>query len=247
MGVLFGVLGVLVPVAVLGGIGTLVFLVRGGQRGGDALTSRTLLRGYLRFASMAGLVIFLIGASLTLTAAFAAAFGHDFSYPSFNGPVAVCGPLPPSNAPPGAPQQYRGCPEGPGQVRKDSRQADNLISGISLLVAGLVIGAGHRAGLVAIETPQERADSALARTERVVGTGGFGLVILVAVPMATYLVMRFVVLGSQADPGSGPPDPPGGALATALVFLVAWGCYLVALIRRRGGPAPAERVVPATG
>lgn len=232
-------LGVLVPILVLGGIGGLIFFVARGQRGGEPMTSRTLLRAYLRFAYMASLVVFLIGATLTITAGFASAFSRDFSYSRLD-TVAICGPgPPPSGAPPDAQRGYLDCTRAQGQGAKDNRQADNLILGISLLVAGLVIGAGHRVGQFVMETPAERTDSSLARTERLVATVGFGLVTIISVPTAAYLVGRYAILGTQATPNSGSPDPPGGALATALVFLVAWGYYLVTFVRQRGGPARA--------
>ena len=230
------ILGLLVPVLLLGGIGALVFLIaRGAHRGTESITSRGLLRAYLRFAYLISLVIFLVGATFTLTAAFGSVFGRDFSYSRQVQPGPHGGCAPPPYAPYGSPPSCvdTATPKPP----PDNRQADDLIRGLSLLVAGLVIGSGHRVGQLALESASERRDSGLARVERLLATFGFGLVVLVAVPTAAYQVLRLVVLGAQADPNSGPPNPPGAALATALVFLVAWGYYLSILVRQRGNPA----------
>ncbi len=255
LGLIFGLLTLLIPIAVLAGLGALIFLLvrggggvlRGGGRGSDGLTSRTLLRAYLRFAYLASLVIFLVGATFTLTAAFGSAFGHDFSYTpqSAQGP---CGSGPPPGAPADAQGGYQSCLKAQGSqpAQKDNRQADSLILGISLLVAGLLIGSGHRVGQFALETEEERADSGLARTERLLATCGFGLVAIISVPTAGYQVLHYAILGTQAaGPDSGPSDPPGTALATALVFVVAWAYYLLMLIRRRDSRASATRPAAA--
>ncbi|MFN2450743.1 MAG: hypothetical protein ABR541_00125 [Candidatus Dormibacteria bacterium] len=239
-----GILGLLVPIIILGGLGALVFLlVRGGPSRGEPLSSRTMLRAYLRFAYLASLVILLVGGVFVLTAAFGAAFGHDFSYARQGGSGgAVSCALSPGE-PAGAYQQCQNAAQQQSQVR-DTRQTENLILGISLLAAGLVIGAGHRLGQFAVETDAERRDSALTRTERVLATCGFGLVTIIAVPSAVYQVLRYAILGTQPSLDSGQPDPPGTALAMALMFGVAWAYYLQALIRGRGTarvePRPAQ-------
>lgn len=226
-------LALLIPVGILGGLAALVyFLVRGG-RGDDAFSSRTLLRAYLRIAYMVSLVVFLIGAVNVLTAGAAAAFGHDFSYiPQFTATPQGC-PAPPPGAGADAQSAYNQClkqqgvnPAQPG----DTRQQDDLIRGLSLLISGLVLGAGHRVGQLAIETAHERRNSGLARMEALLGTVAFGLVTIVAVPVATYTLLHHAILGNQVT-SNGPPDAPGSALATALVFLPAWLFYLYGFVR----------------
>lgn len=228
-------LGLLVPVVVLGGIGALVyFLVRG--RGDDAFSSRNLLRAYLRLAYMVSLVIFLVGAVNVLTAGFAGAFGRSFSYDAnFYGSAPVCPqPAPAASAPPGKCVSDSGNAFSPS----DTRLQDDLIRGFSLLVTGLILGAGHRFGQRAMETPAERSGSGLARAEMLIGTVGFGLVAIVALPIASYSVLHRVVLGSGPPVGSSSSDTPGAALAVAVVFLPAWLYYLFGFVRKvRASPA----------
>src|SRR5438309_6001117 len=235
------ILGGLLPLAVLIGIGALIYFLVRGSRGAEPVTSRTLLRAYLRLAYLISLVVFLAGAALTSTAGFASAFGHDFSYSRIQLQYPSCGPVPPPGASSLQQQSYQAClkSQPPGLGGNDNRQADNLILGLSLLLGGLVIGAGHRLGQLALETRDERSDSSLARAEGMIGTAGFGLVSIVTIPLASYQLLRFAILGTQSSPDSGPPSPPGGAVATAIVFALAWGYYLAGFVRRVRRPSGA--------
>src|SRR5258708_25982489 len=76
-------LGLAVLVLVVGGLGTMVYFAVRGQGGTDNFSFRNLLRAYLRLAYLVSLVVFMIGAVMTLTAAFGTVVGHDFSYDSF--------------------------------------------------------------------------------------------------------------------------------------------------------------------
>src|SRR4030088_3429432 len=74
------VLGVLVAVGVLGAIvGAIALLVRGG-RGAMEFAPRNLVRVYLYVASMAGIIVLVVGLSGLLTVGFAAAFGNGVVY-----------------------------------------------------------------------------------------------------------------------------------------------------------------------
>jgi hypothetical protein len=240
-------LALLIPIGILGGLAALVyFLVRGGA-GDDTFSSRTLLRAYLRFAYFASLVVFLVGAVSTLTAGFGAAFGHDFSYqPRFN-PAAPC-PPPPPGADANAQGSYNQCLKvnngQPPNTPADTSQQDDLIRGISLLVTGLVLGLGHRLGQRAVETRAEARDSGLARTEALLGTVGFGLVSLVALPVAAYSVLHHVILGAPV-PNGGSSDMLGPALAMAIVFLPAWLYHLSGFVRRARRAPAATSIEPA--
>ncbi|MFN2465282.1 MAG: hypothetical protein ABR598_03345 [Candidatus Dormibacteria bacterium] len=238
-------LALLVPVAVVGGIVALVFFLVRGNRGEDAFTSRNMLRVYLRLAYMASLVVFLVGAVYTLTAGFAVAFGHDFSY--YPNAIAAnpCGPIPPSG---GDPTAYKNCTSRYGSGGApifagppDTRQQDDLIRGLSLMFTGLILGAGHRLGQRASETLEERHNSGLARTEAALGTVGFGLVTIIALPIGAYSVMHHLILGNQVT--SSGPDMPGQSLAVALVFTPAWLYYLYGFVTR-GRSRPAVAATP---
>ena len=201
-----------------------------GTQGG--VTSRTLLRAYLRFAYLVSLVVFLVGAVNVLTAGFATAFGHGFSYTQQSYPCPAC--INPTGLP-GTVSPVP-CP-----APKDNRQADDLIRGVSLLVAGLILGAGHRAGQIALESTAERRESALARAEGLLGTTGFGVVAIITIPWAVYVALRYVVLGTGSDLSST-PEPPGGALASAIAFTPAWAYYLAIFVSRARRTSSAETV-----
>lgn len=236
-------LALLIPIGIVGAVGAVVyFLVKGNQGAGEGMTFRNLLRAYLRFAYMVSLVVFLVGAVFTLTATLSYVFGHDFSYSSYSyasGPVTA--PAPCKSGDPYASPTPGGCAYTQPPQPPDQRPQDDLIRGISMMVAGLVLGGGHRLGQRAMENGDERRHSMLARAESLVGTVGFGVTSIVAIPLATYDILRYVILGTQNVNG-GTAEVPGGALAVALVFGPAWAFYLVTFVRaarRSAEPTPA--------
>ena len=236
-------IALLIPVGILVGLGALVYFLVRGTRAEEGFSSRNLLRAYLRVAFMVSLVVFMIGAVNTLTGAFGGVFGRDFSYqPNGFGSSTIC-PAPSPATPGGAPVPGKCVTNSTSQFNSDdTRLQDDLIRGISLMVTGLIVGLGHRVGQFAMETPEERRRSGLARAETLVGTLAFGLVSIVALPVASYSVLHRVILGSQAA-NTGQTDTPGSALALALVFLPAWLYYLYNFVmgaRRGPGARPTE-------
>ncbi len=226
--VISGAIGLTVFVLVIGGIGAAIYFAVRGQGAGDNFSFRTLLRLYLRLAYLVSLVLFMIGAVMTLTAAFGAVFGHDFSYgPDYSsGNATICSAIPQGAQPKCDYPQTQG---------DDPRQRQDLIRGLSLLVAGLVIGAAHRYGQLSMESEEERTGSGLAKAEYLVGTVGFGLVSIVALPAAAYSVLSYNLISQNTNNSGG--DIPGPALAVALVFVPAWAYYLVSFVRRVKSPA----------
>jgi len=224
-----------VVILVLGGIGSAIFFAVRGQGSGDSFTFRNLLRAYLRLAYMVSLVVFMVGAVTTLTAAFATTFGHQFSYGNdFSGNVTCTSITVNGNQQ----QNCRPVPT-PGD---DRRQKEDLIQGLSLLVAGLVIGGAHRVGQLSMESVDERRSSGLARAEYLIGTIGFGLVSIVALPAAAYSVLSYNLISQSPGSYNSGGDIPGPTLAVAIVFVPAWAYYLVSFVRRVRSQAatPAE-------
>jgi hypothetical protein len=216
-----GLIGVVVLLLVLGGIGAVIFFaVRGGT--GEVFAFRNLLRAYLRIAYVVSLLVFMIGAVMTLTSAFSSTFGHDFSYSPYNNGYG------PNSCPTGAAVDPKsGCST---SSQEDPRPKEDLIRGLSLLVAGAVFGAAHRGGQLAMESAQERSLSGLAKAEYLTGTVGFGLVSIIAVPAAAYSVLNFNLVANGSKGYSS--ENPGAALALALVFLPAWAYYLLTFVKR---------------
>lgn len=214
-------LSLLVPVGILMALGAFVaFLVRGGA---EALSLRNVLRAYLRLAYLVSLGVLLVGATMTITVALASAFGHAFSYADLSQEYGVT-PF----CPPGLAEKCAAVPSPP----PDTRQQEDLIRGLTLLLAGAALAAAHKAAQFTLETKSERRYSALARAEALLGTGILGLVSIIAIPLAASAVIRYKVIGEQASLFNGPPSAPGGTLAMALVFLPAWLAYLCGTFRR---------------
>src|SRR5438105_13677111 len=86
------VVGVLVVVGVLGlVVGGIALVVRGG-RGPIDLAPRSVVRVYLYIASLAGIVMLVVGLSGVLNVGFAAAFGNGFVYGESPRFAAPCPP-----------------------------------------------------------------------------------------------------------------------------------------------------------
>jgi len=229
----------LIPLGVLGALGALItFLVRGAS---DALTARSMLRAYLRVGFLVSLGIGLVGAAMVITAALASAFGHAFSYAPSG--ALVC-PSPPFDT----------CAGGPA-LPPDTRQQDDYILGTALLVAGVIVGAGHKVVQRIVETRDERRYSALARIEALLGTGVVGVVSIVALPIAVAAIVRHLVVADHGSSFSS-PAAPGGSIAEAVVLVPVWLTYLIGTLRSvigapgRDGTAPprsATAVEPARG
>ena len=233
------VLGVLVPVAIVGlVVGAIAIMVRGG-RGPMDVGPRALVRLYLYIASMAGIIVLVIGLSGILTVGFAAAFGNGFVYgdtPSI-APLPACAPSPdpsakcvPAGQPDFALQRQR---------EQDRRRGDDLIRGLTFTVFGGVFWGAHFLARRGVMGPDE-ASSGLRRGYLLLGTVIFGIATVILLPTGIYQALSYLIL--PADPGtyrSGAGDSlPGG-----LVTLPIWLIYLWLVVRDvRSGP-----VLPAPG
>jgi len=234
------VLGVLVAVGVVGAIvGAVALLVRGG-RGAMEFAPRNLVRVYLYVASMAGIIVLVVGLSGILTAGFAAAIGNSFVYgdTSSIAPMPACPPTSDPNNPvkciPG------GQPDYSEQQRRDQerRRADDLIRGITFTVFGSVFWAAHffaRRGVMGAD----ELTSGLRRGYLLLGTVIFGIATVILLPTGIYQALSYLIL--PADLGTYRPGV-GDALPGGLVTLPIWLIFLWLVIRdARSAPS-----IPAT-
>jgi hypothetical protein len=232
------VLGVLVAVAIVGAIvGAIAILVRGGRNAMD-FAPRNLVRVYLYIASMAGIIVLVVGLSGILTVGFAAAFGNGFVYGDQTGLIApACPPTTDPNVKcaPGTPQdltQQR-------QRELDRRRGDDLIRGLTFTVFGAVFWGAHFIARRGVMGPDE-ASSGLRRGYLLLGTVIFGIATVILLPTGTYQALSYLIL--PADQGVFRPGA-GDSLPGGLVTLVVWLIYLWLVVRDvRGAPA-----APATG
>jgi len=221
------VLGVLVAVAIVGAIvGAIAILVRGGRNAMD-FAPRNLVRLYLYIASMAGIVVLVIGLSGVLSVGFAAAFGNGFVYG--DSPVFPIQPACPPTSDPNVkcvppPQQD---PTAQRLQQQDRQRANDLIRGLTFTVFGAVFWGAHyfaRRGVMGTD----ELSSGLRRGYLLLGTVIFGIATVILLPTGIYQALSYLIL--PADRGvfrQGAGDPlPGG-----LVTLVAWLIYLWLVVR----------------
>src|SRR5260221_8992450 len=211
------VLGVLVAVGVVGAIvGAIALLVRGG-RGAMEFAPRNLVRVYLYIASLAGIIVLVVGLSGLLTVGFAAAFGNGFVYgDSFAVPAPACAPVQDPNVkcvPPDYTQQ---------RVRElDRRRGDDLIKGITFTVFGLVFWGAHffaRRGVMG----GDELTSGLRRGYLLLGTVIFGIATVILLPTGIYQALSYLIL--PLDNGYRPRA--GDSLPGGLVALPVWLIFL---------------------
>ena len=223
------VLGVLVAVGVVGAIvGAIALVVRGGGRGGVEFAPRNLVRVYLYIASMAGIIVLVVGLSSVATVGFAAAFGNGFVYgdqSNFFPPVQACPPTPDPNVKcvPQPPQDFSG-----QRLREqDRRRADDLIRGITFTVFGAVFWGAHflaRRGVMGAD----ELTSGLRRGYLLLGTVSFGIATVILLPTGIYQALSYLIL---------PPDNGvfrqgvGDSLPGGLVTLPIWLIYLWLVVR----------------
>lgn len=204
-------LGVLIPVAILGilVLGAVLFFQRGAA--GVDLSARSFLRAYLYLGSLVSILVLAWGLSLAGTGVLGLV-APDFAYGQVPRPVA---PLTPSDVsrPPSAPT-----PE-----QQHERQArENLLQGITASIAGALFFGVHWYGRRQIEPADER-QSPLRRGYWMIGVAIFGVASIVLVPAAAYESLRYVLIPiGENEYRAG----VGENLAGAVVMFVAWLLYL---------------------
>jgi hypothetical protein len=234
--VVLGVLGTVGVLAVI--VGAIVLAMRGG-RGGIEWAPRNLVRLYLYIASMAGIIVLVVGLSGVLTVGFAAAFGNGFVYGDSSnfGPVPAC--------PVGANDPNVKCTPQPDftaqRLRElDRRRADDLIRGITFTVFGGLFWAAHffaRRGIMGLDEPL----SGLRRGYLMLGTVIFGIATVVLLPTGIYQALSYLILPA----GDGVyRQGAGDSLPGGLVTLAVWLIYLWLVIRDVRS-TPAERATIA--
>lgn len=220
------VLGMLAFVTVVGMIvGAIALVIRGGR--GVDWAPRSLVRVYLYIASLAGIVILVVGLSGVLTAGFAAAFGDGFVYGESTGfPPSVTG-CPPTADPSAkcVPPQQQDLQQ-QRQRENNRRRADDLIKGLTFTVFGALFFAAHwfaRRGIVGVEE-----SATLRRGYLMLGTVIFGLTTVVLLPTGIYQALSYLIL--PADNGAFRAGV-GDSLPGGLVTLPAWLVYLWLVVR----------------
>lgn len=230
------VLGVLLPIAILGllGLGAVMLARRAGD--GLDLSPRSLLRFYLYVASLAGILTLVIGLSGILNAGFGAAFGNGFVYGAQ--PVPLTAPCPPT-----APSSVK-CVQPPSDYQQrqsqqeDRRRAEDLIRGITLTVFGAGFWAAHWAARRSV-IGKDEGYSGLRRGYLMLGTVIFGLSTIALLPMGIYQALSYLILPATEGVYR---QGAGESLSGGLVALPVWLIYLWLVVRDVRAVRPIEAV-----
>lgn len=195
----------------------LVLIFRRDLVGVD-LTARSLVRMYLYLASLAAVMVLVIGLAAALDWAMASTVGGEAVYG--RPPIEmVC--------PPG-----EKCPD-PAQLRqqylheREQRHDQDLIRGITFAFFGLVFWGGHRIARRRAAGPDERT-SALRRAYLTLGTFVFGMATIVLIPVGAYLAVSAWVIDPRPDVDV---QGVGESLSGGVVALPLWLSYLLRLVR----------------
>lgn len=216
------IIGVLAPIAVLGGIALiLVLLLQRGREGGVDLSPRNVLRIYLYLASLAGIVVLAVGLASVLNYGMARAAGDELIY---GGPSLA--PLPP-RCPPGTVE--KGCVEPTAEqleqqrvsekLGRDRRRDEDLIRGTTFGVFGALFWGAHRAARRGVG----EADAGMAGLRRsylMLGTIVFGLATIVLLPTGIYQALSNAILTTPAMYFRQGADALGGGIVSLPIWLL---------------------------
>ena len=217
-----GIVFTLAPLLLLALIGAgVVALVRG------KLTFPAVVHAYTAIVFGLCAILALVGGAFLLKAGLSEVFSRDFSYQNFS---AQTGGYPPAGP-------YGGPPSVETQAKND------VATGITLLVIGVLLGAVHAFGRAAAARRNTMYAGAVER--------GFDTVMLVvatvvglasAIMLLNDLLRRYVV----TDAGRAAADlpHPGGPLAFVLTFLPLWAFFAARVWRALLGSPPRATAPP---
>jgi len=213
-------------------VGAVIFLALKRNGAAASFSLRDLLRLYLNLMALLTLFMTAIGLSTLLTAGLTTVAGKEFSYQSYSAPTP----------PPEAPKEWGGPSGTDNEKRLENAFKTDLIRGSSLAGVGLLLWAIHSLLLRGYMGREERGQSVLWKSFRILTVILFAVVSLVAIPMAIYEGLRYNIIEPL---GYEPKAAPGGIIAAAIVFTPIWLYYLIAQLMegRRGqvltvAPAP---------
>lgn len=212
------IVGVLAPIAVLGGLALIIILFLQRGRDGLDLSPRNILRLYLYLASLAGLVVFAVGMASAMNYGLARTVGDVFIYGGNTSPAEV------RACPPGAEgckeltEEERARIERDEQMFRERRRDEDLIRGITYSVFGGLFWVAHWAARRGLgeDVP------ALRRGYLMLGTVVFGLATIVLLPTGIYQALSNILLTRPENTYVNGAD----ALGAGIVSLPVWLVYL---------------------
>lgn len=231
------VLSILIPVGILAFLAIVVALVvfmvtraRAGEPIG--LSFRTILQAYFYLMSIVSFLVLVIGLTVGIKVALSAVLGPSFSYYTASSVrMSVEKPPPPDST---TRPEVKPQPVPPEEQERQRRQQDrqrqeDIIQGVTLAVAGAIVWGLHTLGRRRLFSPTEPLDRFMARAHLTILLAIFGVVGVIALPMALNDLLRYFLVPSDEFSGR---QPPGASVATALVFVPIWVYYLLAVVRQ---------------
>ena len=216
-GILFGLIGLAIPILIIAAIGYFVLRIKSGIS--LSISYKAALRVYFYIVILVSVGLTgLGGVSTLINVGLGEIVGHEFSY----GEVY---------------QDHRELQDfknNEDYVVRDNRSLSekldlemkgNLINGISLAVIGAFLMLVHFLGRRWVETADEHSDL-LRRLYLIAGLAIFAVITIVSLIAGIPETLRYALL--EIEPGQ---ESPGEALSIAIVGLPIWVSYLVATLR----------------
>lgn len=218
--VLFAIVGLFIPILIIGGIVYFILRLRGGIP--IRFSYRDALRIYFYVMLLASLGLGTLGGASTLIkVGFGEVVGREFSY----GDVY---------------EQHRSIQENPDQQlypnnaedgnlslteKTEFAMATSLINGVSLGSVGLLLWLVHFFGRRRVET-KDPGSNLLERLYMITALTVFATITIFSLSQSIPGILRYALL----DLGPG-EESPGESLSIAIVALPIWLFYLVAAVK----------------
>ena len=219
-GILFGLIGLAIPILIIGAIVYFILRIKSGIS--LSISYKDALRVYFYIVILVSVGLTGVGGVSTLiNVGLGEMVGREFSYGEVYQDHREL-------------QDLKNNGDSSSYVVGDSRSLSekvdlemkgNLINGISLAVIGSFLMLVHFLGRRWVETVDEHSDL-LRRLYLIAGLAIFAVITIVALIAGIPETLRYALL--EVEPGQ---ESPGEALSIAIVGLPIWVSYLVATLR----------------
>ncbi|MBI2322976.1 MAG: hypothetical protein HYU88_13020 [Chloroflexi bacterium] len=216
-------MAILTVIAVLVAIGIYVVLrVRAGEPLGWSFRTAIILYFYL--ATAVSVLVMAAGLASALKAGLSNVYGREFSYA-----IPALEPFgrPAAERPPAPEEQER---ERQRQLQWVEREYQNdLFQGPTMAIVGALLWLVHTLARRAVAQDGHGWSGFLGKTYLAAMLIVFGVVGVISLPLGIAGVLRFLATQPSA---LVPRQPPGDAVAAALVFVPLWLVFLAAALRQ---------------
>ena len=219
-GILFGVIGLAIPILIIGAIVYFILRIKSGIA--LSISYKDALRVYFYIVILVSVGLTGVGGVSTLiNVGLGEMVGREFSYGEVYQDHREL-------------QDLNNNEDSSSYVVRDNRSLSekidlemkgNLINGISLAVIGSFLMLVHFLGRRLVETVDEHSDL-LRRSYLIAGLAIFAVITIVSLIAGIPETLRYALL--EVEPGQ---ESPGEALSIAIVGLPIWVSYLVATLR----------------